>query len=131
MVQYNFANMTQITPYQICVDQRSIDLLKIKLDTVTWPDDGAICNDWQYGAPLHDIKRLVSRWRNGFDWRAQEAKFNQLPQFTTDVSVEGFGQLNIHFIYKRSSRPGAIPLLFVHGCEFSYREMTTTFMEKY
>ncbi|KAM0468248.1 hypothetical protein ACHAP7_011077 [Fusarium lateritium] len=116
--------MAQITPYQICVDQKFIDLLKIKLSTVTWPDDGAICNDWQYGAPLHDIKRLVSRWHNGFDWRAQEAKFNQLPQFTTNVTVGGFAQLNIHFIHKRSSRPEAIPLLFVHGWPGSFIEVT-------
>jgi hypothetical protein len=30
--------------------------------------------------------------------------------------VDGHGTLSIHYVHQRSSIPGAIPLLFVHGC---------------
>ncbi|KAG6902542.1 hypothetical protein C0995_015360 [Termitomyces sp. Mi166 len=64
------------------------------------------------------IKRLVNRWKNGFDWRKQEAVLNaDLPQFTRDIDVEGHGILNIHYVHKKSEVKGAIPLLFVHGCK--------------
>jgi len=36
----------------------------------------------------------------------------------TVVEVEGFGELDMHFIHQKSEVEGAIPLLFVHGCEF-------------
>jgi len=63
------------------------------------------------------MKRLTEYWANGFDWRAQEAALNEkLPQFTTKVDVEGFGELEVHFVHKRSVREGSIPLLFCHGC---------------
>ncbi|CAG9985792.1 unnamed protein product [Clonostachys byssicola] len=115
--------MDEIIPYKIHVDESSMELLQKKLDIVTFPNEGAVSDNWAYGAPLCDIKRLVSRWRQGFDWRTQETKLNELPQFTTNVSVGGFGELNIHFIHKRSSQPGAIPLLFVHGWPGSFLEV--------
>ena len=54
--------------------------------------------------PLAHVKRLVACWKDGYDWRAAEAKINETPQFTTDVEVEGFGMLNVHFIHQRGVR---------------------------
>ena len=68
-----------------------------------------------------DIKRLVSHWKNKFDWRKHEAKLNELPQFKTKVMVDGFEEVDMHFVHQKSDTPGAIPLLFVHGCEFGHR----------
>jgi hypothetical protein len=62
---------------------------------------------------------LANYWKNGFDWKKQEAKLNELPHFKTKVEVDGFGDLDMHFIHQKSNVPGAIPLLFVHGCESS------------
>lgn len=106
-------------PFAVNVPDAELVQLYQKLDLTRWPDEleGA---GWSYGAPLADIKRLATYWRESFDWRAQETKINDaLPQFTTDVDVDGFGTLNIHFVHKRSSRPDAIPLLFQHGCTSS------------
>lgn len=50
--------------------------------------------------------------------RAHEAKLNaSIPQFVTKVPVTDFGELNIHFVHSKSGKPGAVPLLFCHGCE--------------
>jgi hypothetical protein len=55
-----------------------------------------------------------------YDWRKHERALNEeLPQFTCNINVEGFGSLNIHFVHKKSCEENGIPLLFVHGCKFS------------
>ncbi|KAI0259492.1 Alpha/Beta hydrolase protein [Gloeopeniophorella convolvens] len=102
-------------PFQISVSDDAIALLRRKLEDTRFPDEVEDAG-WAYGAPLADVKRLTERWKNGFDWRAQERELNTLPMFTRDIEVEGFGTLNVHYVHKRSSVEGAIPLLFVHGC---------------
>ncbi|TQS32427.1 hypothetical protein Golomagni_07255, partial [Golovinomyces magnicellulatus] len=115
--------MSGIKPFKINVPDAAIDKLKAKLSDATWPDEVTFSNDWNYGAPLADVKRLANRWKDGFDWRAQEAKLNELPHFTTGISVDGFDDLDIHFIHQKSSRPGSIPLLFCHGWPGSFLEV--------
>jgi len=105
------------TPFKISVSDDQLDLLRKKLDLATFPDELENAG-WHYGVPLEDVKRLVARWKDGYDWRAEEAKLNEeLPQFTKDIDVTGHGSLNIHYVHKRSEVEDAIPLLFVHGCE--------------
>ena len=103
-------------PFKVAVPDADIDQLRKKLELTRFPDelDGA---GWDYGAPLTDIKRLAARWQNDFDWRKIEAEINELPMFTRDVAIDGHGSLNIHYVHKKSAVTGAIPLLFVHGCE--------------
>lgn len=101
--------------FQINIPDSEIELLHRKLELVRFPDEleGA---KWDYGVPLADIQRLTARWKNGYDWRQFEAKLNQLPMFTRDITIEGHGTLNIHYIHQKSAVGEAIPLLFVHGC---------------
>lgn len=113
-----------IRPFKINVPQSAIDTLKEKLALTTFPEEVDFSDDWNYGVPRSDIKRLAEYWRDGFDWRAQEEKLNQFPHFTTDVAVDGFGDLQIHFVHQKSSKPDSIPLLFCHGCEYSRPKFT-------
>ncbi|KAL0958893.1 hypothetical protein HGRIS_014212 [Hohenbuehelia grisea] len=110
-------------PFTLAVPDNQIQRLKAKLELTTLPDelDEAA---WSYGVPLADIKRLIARWKDGYDWKTHEAAINQdLPQFTRDVEVDGFGTLNIHYVHKKSDVPSAIPLLFVHGWPGSFLEV--------
>ena len=102
-------------PFKLSVPQADLDLLHQKLALTRFPDE---LDDvgLEYGVPLGDVKRLVARWRDGFNWRVAEAKINELPMFTRDIEVEGFGALNVHYVHQRSEVEGAIPLLFCHGC---------------
>lgn len=107
-----------IKPFKIAIPDSALASLKAKLSSASFPAGGDTTESWDYGVPLSDIKRLAAYWAEGFDWRAQEARLNEtLPQFTTNVEVDGFGEINMHFVHQRSKTPGSIPLLFCHGCK--------------
>jgi hypothetical protein len=107
----------EIKPFQVSVSEDALKTLKDKLDAATYFEEVEFSDDWSYGTPQSDIKRLAKYWANGFDWRAQEAKINELPQFTTKMLIDRFGELEMHFVHKKSDKAGSIPLLFSHGCE--------------
>lgn len=105
-----------IRPFRIDVPQACIDDLRERLARTRWPDElpGA---GWAYGTPLGYVRELADYWVKEFDWRAQEARLNAFPQFTTDID----GQ-NVHFLHVRSPEPGALPLLVTHGWPGSVAE---------
>ena len=107
--------MSSETRFQISVPDDALALLHRKLADSRFPDELSDAG-WDYGVPLSDVKRLVSKWRDGYDWRAHERELNKLPMYTRDIEVEEFGVLNIHYVHQRSPVETAIPLLFVHGC---------------
>jgi hypothetical protein len=104
-------------PFELHISDHDLDRLRQRLSLTRFPNELDEAR-WHYGAPLMEVKRLAEYWRDGFDWKAQQSAINRaLPQFTTDISVDDFGTLNIHFVHKRSKVEEAVPLLFVHGCE--------------
>jgi hypothetical protein len=107
--------MASEKPFKITVSDDALTLLKRKLDDTCLPDEVKVA-EWAYGVPLADIRRLVSRWKDRYDWRAHERELNTLPMFTRAIEVGGFGELSVHYVHRRSVVESAIPLLFVHGC---------------
>ncbi|KAI0754244.1 alpha/beta-hydrolase [Daedaleopsis nitida] len=112
----------QEQPFHLSVSESELEHLRKKLEISRLPDEleGA---GWNYGVPLADIKRLVTHWKDGFDWRKAEAELNDLSMYTRDIDVEGFGTLNIHYVHQKSTVPNAIPLLFAHGWPGSFIEI--------
>jgi hypothetical protein len=98
-----------IRPFRIEVSQADLDDLADRLARTRWPDESPGAG-WSRGVPLGYLEQLAEHWRSGYDWRAQEARLNQFPQFTTTID----GQ-TIHFLHVRSPEPAALPLLIVHG----------------
>lgn len=108
--------MSDPQPFTLAIPDADLDLLHKKLDLTRLPDELDDAG-WTYGAPLADVRRLVARWKDGYNWRTHEAEINEtLQQFTRDIQVEGFETLNVHYVHQRSKVDGAVPLLFVHGC---------------
>jgi epoxide hydrolase len=101
--------MTDIKEFRIQIPQADLDDLAQRLANTRWPDEVTGAGT-AYGMPLDVVRRLAQRWRDGYDWRAHEARLNRVPQFTTTID----GQ-NIHFMHVRSAEPGALPLLLLHG----------------
>ena len=71
-----------------------------------------------------EVKALTKYWIEEFDWRTVEKKLNAIPQFKTEIKVEGFDPIDIHFVHQKSDVKGAIPLLFLHGWPGSFLEVT-------
>ncbi|KAH9035731.1 alpha/beta-hydrolase [Lactarius pseudohatsudake] len=115
--------MTSEQPFKIAVPDDALALLKRKLDDTRLPDE-VNAAEWAYGVPLADIRRLVSRWKDGYDWRTHEHELNALPMFTRTIEVDGFSELSVHYVHQKSGAKGAIPLLFVHGWPGSFLEVT-------
>ncbi|CCL99280.1 uncharacterized protein FIBRA_01295 [Fibroporia radiculosa] len=111
------------SPFTLAVPDTELEFLRKKLELTRFPDelDGA---EWKYGPPLEDMRRLVARWKDGYDWRKAEAEINKIPQFTRDIEVDGFGSLNIHYVHQQSRVTGAVPLLFIHGWPGHFMEVS-------
>jgi pimeloyl-ACP methyl ester carboxylesterase len=99
----------EIRPFRIDIPQRDLDDLAERLAAARWPNEVTGAGTG-YGMPLGTVRRLAEHWRTGYDWRAHEARLNEIPQYTTTID----GQ-NIHFLHVRSAEPGAVPLLLLHG----------------
>ncbi len=98
-----------IESFRIHVEDRVLDDLRDRLARTRFPDQIADTG-WEYGIPVDYLRELVEYWRDGYDWRTQEAKLNELAHFRTVID----GQ-SIHFVHARSSNADAVPLLLTHG----------------
>ncbi|XP_004375950.1 epoxide hydrolase 1 [Trichechus manatus latirostris] len=76
---------------------------------------------FHYGFNSNYLKKILSYWRNEFDWKKQVDIINKYPHFKT--KIEG---LDIHFIHVKPPQLPAgrtpKPLLMVHGWPGSFYE---------
>src|SRR5215831_13177207 len=100
---------SEIHPFRIGIPQADLDDLRERLARTRWPAEPP-GSGWGAGVPMSYLKELASYWATGYNWRDQEARLNQFPQFTTVID----GQ-TVHFVHARSPEPGALPLIITHG----------------
>ena len=98
-------------PQPFCLDipEASLADLRERLGRTRWPDEPPL-EPWSTGTSLAYLQGLVAYWKDGFDWRAAEARLNAFPQFT--VPLHG---IDLHFIHAPGRRKDAMPLLLSHG----------------
>ena len=106
-----------VTPFRIEIPKARIDRIIAQLGDVEWPDAPEDADPWAYGTSLAVMKDLVQYWRTRYDWRARQARMNQLPQFK--ARVEGY---DIHFVHVRGSGPNPRPIVFSHGWPNTFLE---------
>ncbi len=105
-----------IRPFRIEMPQGDLHDLHNRLANARWSGELPGVG-WSRGVPLGYLRELAEYWRTQYDWRAEEARLNQYPQFTTEID----GQC-IHFLHVRSEQPNAKPLLITHGYPSSVAE---------
>ena len=109
-------------PYRIDVPDAAIADLRERLARTRWPGE-IEDSGWTYGTNLAYLRELCAYWRDGFDWRAQEARLNAMPQFTINMGgdIDGYG---LHYVHQQGVGPAPLPLLFSHGWPGSIFEVT-------
>jgi len=108
----------EIEEFRISIPQADLEDLAERLARTRWPsslpgaawDPAAPGAGWERGVPVGYLRELAEYWRDGFDWRAQEARLNSYPQYMAQV-----GGQKIHFLHVKSPEPDATPLLLLHG----------------
>ena len=63
------------------------------------------------------MRRLADHWLGQFDWRAQEARLNRLPNRIATVDSQ-----DIHFVHQPGAGPSPLPLILTHGWPGSFVE---------
>lgn len=103
--------------FKINIPDERIEDLARRLRATRWPAamDGG---NWDDGASLTFMRRLVDHWSNRFDWLAQEARLNRLSHCMGTVD----GQ-ELHFIHQPGHGPSPMPLVLTHGWPGSFTEM--------
>jgi pimeloyl-ACP methyl ester carboxylesterase len=110
------AQNADVKPFRIEIPQADLDDLRERLADTRWPSELEGVG-WTRGVPVDYAMELAEYWRDGFDWRQQEARLNEYPQFTTEID----GQ-TIHFVHVKSPEPNAMPLMLIHGWPGSFIE---------
>ncbi|MBB5789309.1 epoxide hydrolase family protein [Jiangella mangrovi] len=105
-----------LRPFRVEISQADIEDLQERLSRTRLPQP-APGDDWDYGTPNHYLRETVDHWRDGFDWRAQEARMNAFPHYLTEIDGQA-----IHFVHVPSAEPGATPLLLLHSYPGSFAE---------
>jgi len=99
----------QPMPGALHVPDGDLDDLRQRLARTRFPDE-APGEPWAYGTSVAYMEELVRYWSEGFDWRAQEASLNALPQYR--VPLHG---IDLHFLHVPGVGPDPCPLLLSHG----------------
>ena len=103
-------------PFRVDVPDQVLTDLHERLDRVRWADQ-IPGSTWEYGTDSTYLRDLVIYWRHGYDWRAQEARINELDHFT--VPLAG---IDVHFVHAPGVGPDPMPLLLCHGWPGSFWE---------
>ncbi|KIK67213.1 hypothetical protein GYMLUDRAFT_857740 [Collybiopsis luxurians FD-317 M1] len=117
--------MSAPKPFTVSVSLDLLDWIHDRIHTARIiPDlDRPSGEEWEDGTPSSEMKRLVNYWRTEFDWKCVERRLNDTYRmFTLDLEEAG-EVLSVHFVHQRSERPGAIPLLFLHGWPGNFTEV--------
>jgi pimeloyl-ACP methyl ester carboxylesterase len=102
--------------FEIRIADSDVADLRDRLARTRLPDQIA-GTGWEYGIPIDYLRELVTYWRDEYDWRAHEARLNELPQFRTEIDGQP-----IHFVHVRAPRENAFPLLLLHGWPGAFTE---------
>ena len=101
--------MNNLTPYKLKVSNEDLEDLQRRLKFTRLPDQ-APTEPWQTGTDIVWFKKLLSYWKNDFDWKKSEKELNFFDQFKININ-----DIDIHFIKSEGNEQNKIPLLLLHG----------------
>lgn len=96
-------------PFTYHVPDAALADLRERLARTRLPDQAPEA-PWTYGTDVTYLADLIAYWRDGFDWRAEEAALNAFPQ-----TIQRIGEIDIHCLHVPGQGPNPRPLLLCHG----------------
>lgn len=108
---------TTVHKFRLHVPDEAIADLRERLSRTRFPEQ-APGEPWAYGTDVGYMRCFVEYWRDRFDWRAQEARLNAVPQYKG-------GHLHgndVHFLHVPGNGPAPHPLLLSHGINGSVQQ---------
>ncbi|NXX46508.1 HYEP hydrolase, partial [Tricholaema leucomelas] len=111
---------TTIRPFKVETTEEELSDLFRRLDQArfTEPLENSC---FHYGTNSKYLRKVVSYWKNQFNWKKQVEVLNKYPQFKT--KIQG---IDVHFVHVKPPRlpegQSAKPLLMVHGWPGSFYE---------
>ena len=82
----------QVEVFKLTVPDTDIADLRERLRRTRFPDQ-APAPPWAYGTDVAWMRGLIDYWGEKFDWRAQEARLNALPQYKVRLH-----DIDVHFL---------------------------------
>jgi pimeloyl-ACP methyl ester carboxylesterase len=98
-----------VEPFTVEIPEATLADLRYRIRATRWPPAAAEPG-WAQGTELEYLRGLLEYWADGFDWREQERRLNEHPQFVAD---------GIHFVHIER---GGIPLILTHGWPSTFVE---------
>jgi pimeloyl-ACP methyl ester carboxylesterase len=109
---------SELQTFTLAIDESQLDDLRRRLSR-TRPPAPVPAPPWSIGTDPAVVARLVRYWADGFDWRAQEASINALPQFTVAI-----GGSRVHLVRLRGEGEWPMPIVLTHGWPSTFLELT-------
>ncbi|XP_061601019.1 epoxide hydrolase 1 [Cololabis saira] len=109
----------KIYPFTVETSDKEIEDLHERIDNARYTESLEDCG-FHYGFNSAYLKKVISYWRNGFDWKKQVTVLNKYAHFKT--KIEG---VDVHFIHVRPphlENQKVLPLMLVHGWPGSFYE---------
>ena len=104
-------------PFRIDIGADLVPDLQRRLASARLPDQLKDAGSSQ-GVDPNLLHRAASYWRDGYDWRREEVRLNQLPQFK--VEIDG---VELHYVHLRADGVARLPILLTHGWPGSFIEI--------
>ncbi|MBJ56822.1 MAG: epoxide hydrolase [Rickettsiales bacterium] len=95
--------------YQINIEKDKVKNIIKRIRNYPW-DKTLNVKSWEMGTNKKELKGICDYWTTKYSWKKEEKKLNKYNHFKSIIN-----NLNIHFIYIKSSSNKSIPLLLSHG----------------
>jgi pimeloyl-ACP methyl ester carboxylesterase len=104
------------------VSDQELAELRDRLRATRWPEPypGTAPGDWTAGTDAGELRRLVSYWASGYDWRHHEVELNSLPWRVAELA--GADQ-PLYYLRFDAEQAGNLPLVLTNGWPSSFLEL--------
>jgi len=102
----------------IAITDTELDDLRSRLLDTRWAAPWPVTG-WDAGTDAGELRRLVTYWASGYDWRAHETAINALPSHTADIDGTA-----VHYLRFDGEHPDALPIVLTNGWPSTFLELT-------